>query len=240
MLAEDFAVVAMDQRGHGDSAKPDHGYDFTSVAGDAASVIRAKNMEKPIVVGHSWGGDVALELAVAHPGLAGGLCFIDGGMIEPSARYESLDDAREQMSPPVFTGVTMEQFRERLQPRAKELGPAFEAMVLANFQVLDNGFIQAKLSRENHIRIVEALWEHHPPALYHKVDCPVLIMPARQSGPEAEARGLLRAETVGAAGETLPKSKTVWMEDSIHDVPVQRPELVAATIKSHIQSGFFD
>ena len=240
LLAEDFAVLAMDQRGHGDSAKPDHGYDFASVANDAAGVIEVKALNNPIVVGHSWGGDVALELAVAHPGLARGLCFIDGGMIEPSSRYQSLDEAREQMSPPVFTGVKMEEFRERLRPRTEELGPAFEAMVLANFQTLDDGSIRAKLSRDNHIRIIEALWEHHPLALYPKVDCPVLIMPARQSGPEAQSRSLLRAETVAAAADSLPRSKTVWMEDSIHDVPVQRPELVAGTIKSNFDSGFFD
>jgi hypothetical protein len=29
------------------------------------------------------------------------------------------------------------------------------------------------------------------------------------------------------------------MEDSIHDVPLQRPELVASTIADHITGGFF-
>lgn len=240
LLARDFIVVAMDQRGHGDSAKPGHGYDFASVSQDAIGVIEAKGLVNPVIVGHSWGADVALELAVAYPGAAKGICFVDGGMIEPSTRYASLDEAREKMAPPVFSGVTMEAFRERIRPRAEDLGPAFEAMVLANFETLDDGTIRAKLSRENHIRIVEALWEHHPPELYPRVTCPVLIMPARQSGPEAEPRSLLRADTVAAAERSLPKSKTVWLEDSIHDVPVQRPSLVAEVIKSHVLSGFFD
>jgi pimeloyl-ACP methyl ester carboxylesterase len=105
----------MDLRGHGESAKPDHGYDFASVSGDVAGVIQAKNLSKPIVAGHSWGGDVALELAVAYPGVPGGLCFVDGGMIEPSTRYQSLDDAREQMAPPDFTGMEFDGFQERIQ-----------------------------------------------------------------------------------------------------------------------------
>jgi pimeloyl-ACP methyl ester carboxylesterase len=204
-------------------------------------LIGAKGLNDPIVVGHSWGGDVALELAAAYPGLAGGLCFIDGGMIEPSTRHKTLEEAREQMAPPVFTGVSMEDFRERIRPRTEELGPGFETMVLANFETLEDGTIRAKLGRDNHIRIIEALWEHHPSALFPQVSCPALIMPARQQRDAAgQQRALLRADTVAAAESLLPKGKTVWLEDSIHDVPIQRPELVAEVIKSHVDSGYFD
>ena len=44
---------------------------------------------------------------------------------------------------------------------------------------------------------------------------------------------------VEEAEEGLSISKTVWLEDSIHDVPIQRPELVADVIKSHLADGFF-
>ena len=44
--------------------------------------------------------------------------------------------------------------------------------------------------------------------------------------------------SVDQAEEMLPVSKTVWLEDSIHDVPLQRPELVADLIKSHLAEGF--
>ncbi len=106
ILAEECSVVALDQRGHGDSAKPDHGYDFATVSNDLRGLIKARDIRRPIVVGHSWGGDVALEFAVANPGAAKGLCFVDGGMIEPSARHASLQQARDQMAPPVFSGRT--------------------------------------------------------------------------------------------------------------------------------------
>jgi hypothetical protein len=43
---------------------------------------------------------------------------------------------------------------------------------------------------------------------------------------------------VGRAQQLLPTVKVVWLEDSIHDVPVQRPELVAATIRENILGGF--
>ena len=67
------------------------------------------------------------------------------------------------------------------------------------------------------------------------------MMPARQrQNPDAYERTLARSESIEAAERLLPHSKTVWLEDSIHDVPVQRPELVAETIREHIHGGFFD
>ncbi len=242
ILAEDFSVVALDQRGHGDSAKPDHGYDFATVSNDLLGLIKARDIRRPIVAGHSWGGDVALEFAVANPEAVKGLCFVDGGMIEPSARHASLQQARDQMAPPVFNGVTREEFSERVRSRHAEdaMGARFAEMVLANFETLEDNTIRAKLSRDNHIRIIEALWDHHPPALFPQVKCPVLMMPARRQGdPTAAERNERRAKSVASAEELLPLGKAVWLEDSIHDVPVQRPELVAGVIKEHIHEGFF-
>ena len=243
ILAEEFAVVAVDQRGHGESDKPDYGYDFATVGQDLLEVIEALNLDKPVIVGHSWGADVALEFAVAHPALPQGICFVDGGMIEPSARPGmTLEQARVDMAPPVFTGMTLEQFRQRFRerPRPFPLPPEFEAILLANFAVLADGTIRAQLSRENHLRIIDALWEHHPPQLYPQVSCPVLVLPARmQDDDSVAARTLRRESSVAVAEQTLLHCKTVWLEDSIHDVPVQRPQLVAGLIREHIVSGFF-
>ncbi len=242
LLAQDFAVVAMDQRGHGDSAKPDNGYDFATVSGDVSLLANALGLDAPIIVGHSWGGDVALELAVAEPGLPKGLVFVDGGMINPSARYSSLDQAREQMAPPVFSGVNPQQFSQRVRqgPLGSFMTEQIEEIVLANFEVLADGTIRARLSRDNHIRIIEALWDHHPPDLYPEVSCPVLVMPARQqSDPATADRRETREKSVASVEAALAMSKTVWLEDSIHDVPIQRPELVAGVIAEHIRGGFF-
>ena len=47
ILAEDFSVVALDQRGHGLSDKPDHGYDFASVSRTCASSWREMEWNSP-------------------------------------------------------------------------------------------------------------------------------------------------------------------------------------------------
>jgi len=247
ILARDFAVIAVDQRGHGDSGKPEQGYDFASVAGDAAALLEGRGIQSPVLVGHSWGADVALELAAARPDLLQGIVFVDGGTIDASARYNTLDDALAQMAPPDFSGVTPGQFMERVRSGGQwatligQHGKSAEDIILGNFETLEDGTLRAKLSRDNHLRIIRALWDHHPRELYPRVSCPVLMMPARQrENPDAYERTLARSESIAAAERLLPRSKTVWLEDSIHDVPVQRPELVADTIRENILAGFFD
>jgi pimeloyl-ACP methyl ester carboxylesterase len=243
ILSNDFAVVALDQRGHGESDKPDHGYDFASVSGDLHGFIEGLNLEKPVIAGHSWGGDVALEYAVARPDVARGLCFVDGGTIEVSAGPDmTLERAKEQMAPPDFTGVTVEQLKERVKswPMGGVVTPELEEVRLSNFEFRDDGTVRAHLSRENHMRIIEALWEHRPSLLYARVECPVLLMPARQESVDSPmARRFNREESIAAASRLLPASRTVWLEDSIHDVPLHRPELVAEVIRDHLRASFF-
>ena len=243
ILSRQFRVVALDQRGHGQSFKPDEGYDFATVVSDLDGVIDSLDLTNPIIVGHSWGGDVALEYDIAYPGKAGGLCFVDGGTIEISGRNDwTLEDAKREMAPPLWTGVTFEAFSARLRSRSIAMNnPQIEDIVLANFHVLQDGAIESRLSRDNHFRIIEALWDHKPSQLYPNVRCPVLLMPARQKGDDSpQARRFRREESIARAESLLPRGKTVWMEDSIHDVPIQRPELVASTIANHINDGFFD
>ena len=241
-LAEDFSVIAVDQRGHGLSDKPESGYDFASVGQDLLGVIQARGLERPVIVGHSWGADVALEFAVACPEIPAGICFVDGGMIEPSARPGmTREKAREDMAPPLFAGMTSQALRERFSNRVRPfpLPPEFDQILMSNFEMLEDGTVRTRLSRENHLRIIDALWEHHPSQLYPQVPCPVLMMPARMANDDSVAeRTFRREESVANAQELLPQVKVVWLEDSIHDVPVQRPELVAMTIREHIQSGY--
>jgi pimeloyl-ACP methyl ester carboxylesterase len=77
-LADRYRVYALDMRGHGDSIKPARGsYSLRQTADDALAFIEALALERPIVMGHSWGGATAIVLAAgvgaqqAVPDLAG-------------------------------------------------------------------------------------------------------------------------------------------------------------------------
>ena len=90
------------------------------------------------------------------------------------------------------------------------------------------------------MKIIDAMWDHRPSEIYSSVTCPVLLMPARQDGEGAEDdRGFRQEKSIAKAESLLPVSKTVWMEDSVHDVPLQRPELVAQVIEDYLRNGFF-
>ena len=55
-LASNFRVMALDQRGHGDTDRSNRGYSFELVGEDVASVIEALSLRDLRVVGHSSGG----------------------------------------------------------------------------------------------------------------------------------------------------------------------------------------
>ncbi|HYK86889.1 MAG TPA: alpha/beta hydrolase [Ktedonobacteraceae bacterium] len=63
-LADRYRVFAIDMRGHGDSIKPSAGaYSLRHTADDAAALMEALGLERPVLMGHSWGGATAIVLA---------------------------------------------------------------------------------------------------------------------------------------------------------------------------------
>jgi pimeloyl-ACP methyl ester carboxylesterase len=63
-LANRYRVYALDMRGHGDSIKPSKGaYSLRHTADDAAAFIDFLGLERPLLIGHSWGGSTAMILA---------------------------------------------------------------------------------------------------------------------------------------------------------------------------------
>jgi long-chain acyl-CoA synthetase len=61
-------VIALDLRGHGRSDKPDKGYTMDQIRQDLETALAELEVaEKFVLVGHSFGGAVATEYALAHP-----------------------------------------------------------------------------------------------------------------------------------------------------------------------------
>lgn len=66
-LVQQFEVLSFDQRGLGQSGKPDAEYSMADYARDAAELLAHLNWSQVPVVGVSFGGMVAQELALSHP-----------------------------------------------------------------------------------------------------------------------------------------------------------------------------
>jgi pimeloyl-ACP methyl ester carboxylesterase len=76
-LAGEFRVIAVDRPGSGYSTRPAGApAGPRAQAKTLAKVIRALNLERPLIVGHSLGGAVALAIALDHPDCVSGLALI--------------------------------------------------------------------------------------------------------------------------------------------------------------------
>lgn len=77
-LSRRYHVLALDQRGHGDSewSRGAH-YGIDEMREDVRAFIQVVGVEPPVVVGHSMGGMVALSLAHRYPEALSGLVVVD-------------------------------------------------------------------------------------------------------------------------------------------------------------------
>jgi pimeloyl-ACP methyl ester carboxylesterase len=109
-------------------------------------------------------------------------------------------------------------------------------MVLSNFEIRD-GKIYRRLTIENHMKILRAMYEQNTTAMLGSVACPTLVIIANQERDNEESRrwAEFRREGARRAEESLKQGRIVWMDDTIHDVPVQRPRELADALLSLAQ-----
>lgn len=86
-LSAAHRVVAPDLPGFGTSADPAEEYSIGGYADDVARMCGRLQLTKPVIVGHSMGGGVAVELAAAHPDLPLALVLLDPIPIVAAPRY---------------------------------------------------------------------------------------------------------------------------------------------------------
>lgn len=79
-LSDRYHVFALDQRGHGDSEwNREQDYSIGAKVADAFAFVQDQGLDRPVIMGHSMGGRVTINLALANPGLARGYVIVDVG-----------------------------------------------------------------------------------------------------------------------------------------------------------------
>jgi pimeloyl-ACP methyl ester carboxylesterase len=111
-FSEHFRVFAPDSRGHGRTDNPTGELSYRLMADDVAALIEALGLQRPLVLGYSDGGQVALELARRYPGLARAL-VLGGTQFRFSEAY--LEVVRDLLSITEGENVDPERL-EREQP----------------------------------------------------------------------------------------------------------------------------
>jgi pimeloyl-ACP methyl ester carboxylesterase len=79
-LRSEFRITTCDLRGHGYSDVTADGYTTSSLARDLKGVLDALGLERPILVGHSFGADVCLHFALLFPERVSKIVAIEAGL----------------------------------------------------------------------------------------------------------------------------------------------------------------
>ncbi|NKF21406.1 alpha/beta fold hydrolase [Solimonas marina] len=92
-LAQRYRVTLYDLRGHGYSEKPSKGYTATEQADDLLDLLDRLGIERAALVGHSYGGAIALEAAIAAPQRFSHLALLDTRVqrLQPQLRLSDVD-----------------------------------------------------------------------------------------------------------------------------------------------------
>jgi pimeloyl-ACP methyl ester carboxylesterase len=225
-------IVALDQRGHGLTGRTPHaphvgrGYAMDELLEDASFVIDELALGKPVVVGHSWGATVALELVGPRPALASALVFIDGP-IQSASNMFSWEDAQRFMQPPLprfatFAVAMAESARDFDGAWADDLEPFVRARV-----VRDGDAFVLTLTAPARLDLLRGLYDSQPDVLWPRVEVAAIALLAR-GGPDRIAgwkeHGVARLATIA------PNVEVRWF-DTPHDIPLFAPAEVADEIQ---------
>ena len=220
-----ITTAAVDLRGHGDSDAPEHGYDTQTAAHDLAEVLVRLSDEPVVLAGQSWGGNVALQVAARGKASVRALVLVDGGWIDLRRSFATWERALGALTPPAIDGLPNEEFRQIVASSLVDFPPGSVDAATSVVRVRADGTIERRLTVDRHLTILRSMWDDDPTRWYPAVRCPVVLLPAVPGG------GAL-PDTVRGAAAGLADARVRPQVGAHHDVHLQRPDEVAAEIRS--------
>jgi pimeloyl-ACP methyl ester carboxylesterase len=211
-------TYAVDQRGHGESERPDSVYGVATAADDLASVVRDVVRRRAVLVGQSWGGNVVIETAARYPELAEAVLCVDGGFIRLPEAFPDRDAALAALTPPQFEGLAMSQLEEMASSWFGGFPRSGIDAQLANFEERADGTVSPRLSFDRHMAIVADLWNHDPDRMAAGLRIPVWVLAARDGWPG-------KSDRLAAFSSRLHRGRVEWI-DAHHDIHAEQPQAV--------------
>jgi pimeloyl-ACP methyl ester carboxylesterase len=228
VIAAEYRLLALDQRGHGDSqwARP-AAYSPIDYANDIARFVAhaTANAEKPVVVGHSMGGMNVLAFARAHPDSARGAIAIDVPVTSTRGRDRYLERLK---SLPVVTYPDLATAKARFRLIPKEGAVAADVLheiAEKSLARTDEGRWTLKFDREcffggDGMVVLEVI---------KQITIPMMLVRAGHSR-------IMTAEGLEHARTANPNARLVTIADAHHHVILEKPEAVARVIEEFAAS----
>ena len=222
-------VAAVDLRGHGQSDKPDYGYDFGTLAADLVWAVAELGYDRPVVAGQSTGGNIALEMASRYPDRVAAVVGVDGGAIELQEKWPAWPECAEALAPPFLDGTPEEVLETMIRAAHPDWSDWGVEATMANFAI--SKFLGGKplLVRENHMAILESLWRQRPSTLLPGLTVPLVLLLADTGG---DTVAVTKAQAERAEGHG---ARVRWFSPADHDLHVQFPVDVADEVHAAAQ-----
>ena len=230
LLAERRRVLALDQRGHGDSdPAPDGDYGDDALLGDLDAFVHALGLGRVSLLALSLGGRVAINYAGRSPAQVERLVVVDiGPEIAPAGRarvgtlmataperFASIEDVIIHMraNAPRYTDAML---RHRAQHAVRPLpGGGFTWKY-------DRALRDA--IRQGRLRVPVDLWPQ-----WRAIACPTLLVRGAESD-------VLSDETAKRMIDALPAARLVVVPDAGHTVPGDQPAAFQALLREFLMS----
>ncbi len=203
-LIAHFTVAAHDQRGLGRSDKPDVSYTMADYADDAARLLDALGWPSCRVLGVSFGGMVAQELALRHPDRVERMalcCTSSGGAGGASYPLHELTDLPDETRFPLTIELSDRRYDASWQQSHPDEVAAIAALLGRDTAAGEEDPGRAAGAR----RQLEARREHDTWARLPAIGCPTLVCAGRHDG-------IAPPENAVALAERIPGARLEWFD----------------------------
>jgi pimeloyl-ACP methyl ester carboxylesterase len=176
-LAASHRVLALDLPGHGGSARPRARAGMDWFADAVARTVEAEDVEGAIVVGHSFGGQVALHLALRRPEVVGGLVLVAPAGIRTRTRFVQVVIAASTFVRP---GRMVARARGRYASRAWFRRAVFRPWFVADADAFSEratlDFLSGQEEHSNTAIAGRAMVADDPRPELDRLRCPALVL----------------------------------------------------------------
>jgi len=234
-LARDWRVLALDQRGHGDSDKPAGPYPWLHFVEDLIAFLESLNLHSVLAIGHSMGGATVAHTAALRPDLIGRAVLIEPIIFSPEAKAAGGDDERHRLAEGARRRRARWPSRDEMHRSYRERDPfsTWQDEILwlyaehGTHQRQDGG-VELKCPSEIEALVYEGQPTPDTFAVLPNVRCPTLII----CGERTKSHLATAARQVAAH---IPNGRLVGVPEASHFLPMERPHIVVQEIQRFLQ-----